>query len=205
MAKCSSNSMQPLGILCLRVSARSLYGAVGELITESGFRTLQERSLVSDGVACNTSSTMAMTSTLVTRTPPTFVSKADERTHRLQRLAAACRIFGRYGFADGVLGHVTVRDPEHADLLWINPYGVSMRQMKVSHLVQVNHHGAVVEGNGAINPVGLRFCIVPCTKRVRMSSPFATHIRCTDRRGRRSSACSIRSRKTRVCSSNGRR
>jgi ribulose-5-phosphate 4-epimerase/fuculose-1-phosphate aldolase len=100
---------------------------------------------------------MALTSkTFVTRTPPTFASKADERTHRLQRLAAACRIFGRYGFADGVLGHVTVRDPEHADRLWMNPYGVSMRQMKVSHLVQANHRGEVVGGAGAINPVGLR-------------------------------------------------
>jgi ribulose-5-phosphate 4-epimerase/fuculose-1-phosphate aldolase len=100
---------------------------------------------------------MAMTpKPLVTRTPPTFASKAAERTHRLQRLAAACRIFGRYGFADGVLGHVTVRDPEHADRLWMNPYGVSMRQMKVSHLLQVNHRGEVVAGTGAINPVGLR-------------------------------------------------
>jgi ribulose-5-phosphate 4-epimerase/fuculose-1-phosphate aldolase len=87
--------------------------------------------------------------------PPVFATNAAERTHRLQRLAAACRIFGRYGFADGVLGHVTVRDPEHADRLWINPYGVSMRQVKVSNLVQVNHQGEVVQGKGAVNPVGL--------------------------------------------------
>ncbi|HEY6598858.1 MAG TPA: class II aldolase/adducin family protein [Pseudomonadales bacterium] len=100
---------------------------------------------------------MAVTSrSLVARTPPTFESKATERTHRLQRLAAACRIFGRYGFGDGVLGHVTVRDPEHADRLWMNPYGVSMRQMTVSKLVQVDHRGDVVAGNGAINPVGVR-------------------------------------------------
>ena len=32
-------------------------------------------------------------------------------------------------FAEGLLGHVTVRDPEHADLLWVNPVGVSFRQM----------------------------------------------------------------------------
>jgi ribulose-5-phosphate 4-epimerase/fuculose-1-phosphate aldolase len=94
--------------------------------------------------------------TFVTRSPPAFESKAAERTHRLQRLAAACRIFGRYGFADGVLGHVTVRDPEHSDLLWMNPYGVSMRQIKVSDLLQANHRGEVVAGRGAINPAGLR-------------------------------------------------
>jgi ribulose-5-phosphate 4-epimerase/fuculose-1-phosphate aldolase len=99
---------------------------------------------------------MAVTSrSLVARTPPAFETKAIERTHRLQRLAAACRIFGRYGFGDGVLGHVTVRDPEHADRLWMNPYGVSMRQMTVSKLVQVDHRGEVVAGDGAVNPAGV--------------------------------------------------
>ena len=93
---------------------------------------------------------------LVSRIQPTFESKAAERVHRLQRLAAACRIFGRYGFADGALGHVTVRDPEHADRLWMNPYGISMRQIKVSHLIQVNDRGDILEGSGAVNPVGLR-------------------------------------------------
>jgi len=89
------------------------------------------------------------------RTPPTFMDAAAERTHRLQRLAAACRIFGRYGYSEGLLGHVTVRDPEHADLLWVNPLGVSMRQVRVSHLVQANHRGEVVSGRGTVNPVGL--------------------------------------------------
>ncbi len=94
-------------------------------------------------------------SRFATRSPPTFDSPAAERTHRLQRLAAACRIFGRHGFSEGLLGHITVRDPEHADLLWVNPVGVSMRQMRVSHLVQANHRGEVVAGRGSVNPVGL--------------------------------------------------
>jgi ribulose-5-phosphate 4-epimerase/fuculose-1-phosphate aldolase len=96
-----------------------------------------------------------VTSSFNTRTAPTFESKAAERVHRLQRLAAACRIFGRRGYSEGLLGHVTVRDPEHPDLLWVNPLGISMRQMKVSHLVQTNHRGEVVSGHGVVNPVGL--------------------------------------------------
>jgi len=90
-----------------------------------------------------------------TRVPPHFETKAAERTYLLQRLAAACRIFGRRGFSEGLLGHVTMRDPEFADHFWVNPVGVAMHQVKVSHLVQVNPLGQVVKGSGMVNPVGL--------------------------------------------------
>ena len=43
---------------------------------------------------------------------PAFENLEDERRHRKERLAAAFRIFGRYGFSEGVAGHITVRDPE---------------------------------------------------------------------------------------------
>lgn len=89
------------------------------------------------------------------RAPPRFDSREAERTHLLQRLAAACRIFGRRGFSEGLLGHVTVRDPELPDHFWVNPVGVAMNQVKVSHLVQVNPQGQVVRGSGMVNPVGL--------------------------------------------------
>ena len=91
----------------------------------------------------------------VTRTPPRFDTKEAERAHSLQRLAAACRIFGRRGFSEGLLGHVTLRDPELPDHFWVNPVGVAMHQVKVSHLVQVNPEGKVVRGSGMVNPVGL--------------------------------------------------
>ena len=48
-----------------------------------------------------------------TRTPPTFETTADERRHRIERLAAACRVLGAAGCAEGLLGHITVRDPEN--------------------------------------------------------------------------------------------
>lgn len=90
-----------------------------------------------------------------TRTPPVFDTVEQERRHRLERLAATCRIFGRLGFSEGLLGHVTVRDPEHPDLLWANPLGVSFRRVRVSDIVQVDHDGNVVEGDLPVNPVGL--------------------------------------------------
>ena len=93
---------------------------------------------------------------LITSGPPTFATFDEERRHRLERLAGVCRVFGRLGYSEGLLGHITVRDPEYADRVWMNPVGVSFRQMTVSHLVQVGHDGTVLSGERAINPVGFR-------------------------------------------------
>ncbi len=76
---------------------------------------------------------------------------AEERLRRKQKLAGALRIFGRFGFGEGVAGHITVRDPEYPDHFWVNPLGQSFRHMKVSDLILVNHHGEVVWGKHAVN------------------------------------------------------
>ena len=73
--------------------------------------------------------------------PQTFDDVADERRHRLERLAAAFRLFGRFGFGEGVAGHITVRDPEFPDRFWLNPFGVDFRLISVSDLVCVDHDG----------------------------------------------------------------
>src|SRR3954447_17876780 len=83
--------------------------------------------------------------------PPTFETVEEERLHRKQRLAGALRIFGRFGFGEGVAGHITVRDPEFADHFWVNPFGRSFRHMRVSDLILVNHAGDVVYGNQPVN------------------------------------------------------
>jgi ribulose-5-phosphate 4-epimerase/fuculose-1-phosphate aldolase len=70
----------------------------------------------------------------------------EERKHRKTMLAAAFRIFGKFGFSEGVAGHITVRDPEFPDTFWVNPFGVSFNQIKVSDLIRVDHHGKIVEG-----------------------------------------------------------
>lgn len=75
----------------------------------------------------------------------------QQRLFRKQRLAAAFRLFGKLGFDEGLAGHITVRDPEHADRFWVNPMGKSFKQMKVSDLMLVSHAGEVLEGNGLLN------------------------------------------------------
>ena len=82
---------------------------------------------------------------------PKFDNVEDERRHRKERLAGALRIFGKFGFSEGVAGHITVRDPEFTDHFWVNPFSMSFRQIKVSDLILVNHHGEVVYGSKPVN------------------------------------------------------
>ncbi len=83
--------------------------------------------------------------------PPTFASVEAERLHRKQRLAAAFRLLARFGFDEGIAGHVTARDPELADHFWVNPYARHFGLVRVSDLVLVDHEGRVVEGDAAVN------------------------------------------------------
>jgi ribulose-5-phosphate 4-epimerase/fuculose-1-phosphate aldolase len=84
-------------------------------------------------------------------TIPKFETVEEERLHRKQRLAGAFRLFSRFGFDEGVAGHITARDPEFTDTFWVNPYGVHFSQVKVSNLIRVDHHGNVVEGDYPVN------------------------------------------------------
>lgn len=83
--------------------------------------------------------------------PPTFDTVGEERLHRKQRLAGALRLFGRFGFSEGVAGHITARDPELLDHFWVNPLGMSFRHVKVSDLLLVGPTGSVVEGDRPVN------------------------------------------------------
>jgi ribulose-5-phosphate 4-epimerase/fuculose-1-phosphate aldolase len=83
--------------------------------------------------------------------PPTFATVEEERRHRKVRLAAAFRLFGRFGFSEGVAGHITVRDPERADWFWVNPFGVHFSQIRTSDLILVNEQGEVIEGDHHVN------------------------------------------------------
>jgi ribulose-5-phosphate 4-epimerase/fuculose-1-phosphate aldolase len=60
-------------------------------------------------------------------------------------------VFGRFGFGEGVAGHITARDPELTDHFWVNPFGRSFRRMRVSDLLLVGPDGTVVEGDRPVN------------------------------------------------------
>jgi ribulose-5-phosphate 4-epimerase/fuculose-1-phosphate aldolase len=83
--------------------------------------------------------------------PPTFDNVADERRHRKERLAAGFRLFSKFGFDEGVAGHITARDPELLDHFWVNPFGMHFGHIRVSDLLLVNDHGEVVQGSLPVN------------------------------------------------------
>lgn len=83
--------------------------------------------------------------------PPKFASLEDERLHRQQRLAAAFRLFARYGFDEGVAGHITARDPEFGDRFWVNPFGMYFGHICVSDLLLVDGKGEVIKGSRPVN------------------------------------------------------
>ncbi|KAF2436617.1 arad-like aldolase/epimerase [Tothia fuscella] len=78
--------------------------------------------------------------------PPKFGDKHEERKYLKGRLAAAFRIFGKYGFDEGVAGHITIRDPVEPDTFWVNPFGVSFSLIKSSDLIRVSEEGDIIDG-----------------------------------------------------------
>ena len=89
--------------------------------------------------------------------PPESATFEEERRRRKERLAGGFRILAALGFAEGVAGHITARDPElHGHVL-----GQSIRDgfrphPNVSDLIRVDAEGDVVEGTQAGQRLGLR-------------------------------------------------
>ncbi len=83
--------------------------------------------------------------------PPTFETPEEERQHRKRMLAAAFRLFSRFGFDEGVAGHITARDTVLADHFWVNAFGQHFGSIRASDLLLVNHAGELVEGEGLVN------------------------------------------------------
>src|SRR5271155_1817686 len=93
----------------------------------------------------------APTNVLNVPRPPVFATAAEERLHRKRTLAAAFRLFSRFGFDEGVAGHITARDPERLDHFWVNPFGMYFGHIRTSDLILVNDRGEVVEGKHPVN------------------------------------------------------
>src|SRR5215510_4840694 len=82
---------------------------------------------------------------------PEFDTPEAERAYRKERLAAGFRLFSKFGFEEGVAGHITARDPEELDHFWVNPFGMAFSHIRASDLIRVNAEGEVVEGEGGVN------------------------------------------------------
>ncbi|KAG1853285.1 class II aldolase/adducin domain-containing protein [Suillus tomentosus] len=76
---------------------------------------------------------------------PTFSDPLEHRAFLKFRLAQAYRIFGKYGYDEGVAGHITVRDPIRPDCYWVNPWGVHFKLIQPEDLLLVDHGGKIQE------------------------------------------------------------
>ena len=88
---------------------------------------------------------------------PPALPPEEERLHRRQRLAAAFRLFARYGYEVGLAGHFSARDPMLTDHFWVNPLGMSFAHIRASDLLLVSPDGDVVEGDGLVNLSGVPY------------------------------------------------
>ncbi|HEY2461669.1 MAG TPA: class II aldolase/adducin family protein [Candidatus Acidoferrum sp.] len=104
---------------------------------------------------------------------PKFATVEEERQHRKQRLAAGFRLFSKFGFDEGVAGHITARDPERLDHFWVNPFGVHFAHIRASDLMLVNSKGEVVEGKYPLN--GAAFAIHSSVHHARPDVIAAAH------------------------------
>ncbi|KAM5349155.1 hypothetical protein ACJ41O_008978 [Fusarium nematophilum] len=77
---------------------------------------------------------------------PSFTSTEKQRRWMLEHLAGAFRVFARRGFSEGLAGHISLRDPEHKDCFWTNPFGTHFALIKVSDLILLNEKGEAVGG-----------------------------------------------------------
>ncbi|CAG9949402.1 unnamed protein product [Clonostachys rosea f. rosea IK726] len=79
-----------------------------------------------------------------------FGDMYEKREYLKGRLALAFRLFGKFGFDEGVAGHITLRDPVMPDHFWVNPLGRAFALMRRSDLILVNSEGEVVD----VDPTG---------------------------------------------------
>ncbi|KZV95766.1 class II aldolase/adducin domain-containing protein [Exidia glandulosa HHB12029] len=79
---------------------------------------------------------------------PKFSSPQEEREYLKHRLAQAFRIFGHYGYDEGVAGHITVRDPVDPHTFWVNPFGRHFGSIRAQDLLHVDHAGKILDDSG---------------------------------------------------------
>jgi hypothetical protein len=78
--------------------------------------------------------------------PPLFSDPYEERAYLKHRLALAFRVFAKHGLAEGVAGHITLRDPVDPTSFWVNPFGTHFSLIRDGDLIRVDHDGKIVEG-----------------------------------------------------------
>ncbi|WP_442819537.1 class II aldolase/adducin family protein [Streptomyces sp. NBC_01230] len=105
-------------------------------------------------------------------------------------------LFGRFGFSEGVAGHITVRDPENPDRFRVDPFGMCFNQITASDLILVDHEGTLLHDNRVVNKAGHR--LRPGA--VRPTRPVVRRTQQAGRRDRVDRSDPVRQLRARSCS-----
>lgn len=85
----------------------------------------------------------------MTVTDDTMLTTAEidaERLRRKRQVALGYRIFASLRWGDLGDGHITARDPEHTDCMWLLRYPLGFERATVDDLVLVRADGTTVDG-----------------------------------------------------------
>ncbi|ODA83077.1 hypothetical protein RJ55_01586 [Drechmeria coniospora] len=79
---------------------------------------------------------------------PKFPSFHEHRKHIVLHMAAVFRNWARKGFTEGISGHISVRDPEFSNLIWMNPIGKHFALLNGGDMLCLRiSDGEIVGGN----------------------------------------------------------
>ncbi|KAL0465468.1 class II aldolase/adducin N-terminal [Neurospora intermedia] len=84
---------------------------------------------------------------------PTFPTQQEHREHILLHMAAVFRNWARMGYTEGISGHISVRDPEYSDYIWMNPIGKHFGLMNASDMVCLEIDTGKIVGGNRTRPV----------------------------------------------------
>jgi len=79
---------------------------------------------------------------------PTFDNHDEHRRHIALHMAAVFRNWARVGFTEGISGHISVKDPEYDNLIWMNPIGKHFALLNAGDMICLDiNTGKIVGGN----------------------------------------------------------
>lgn len=87
---------------------------------------------------------------------PTFPSYAAERKHGLTHMAAMFRYWARSGYGEGQSGHISLRDPEYPQLMWMNPLSRHFGMLTAGDMLCLEIATGRIVAGGANPTTGLR-------------------------------------------------
>jgi ribulose-5-phosphate 4-epimerase/fuculose-1-phosphate aldolase len=66
-------------------------------------------------------------------------------------MAAVMRNWARVNFTEGISGHISVRDPEHENCIWMNPIGKHFALLNARDMVCLDINTATIVGGNRVS------------------------------------------------------